>query len=438
MRLSLLLLVAATTVTAAFGCGGDAGPPTGAATGSGAGPTAGASGSGSGASSGSGAGGASSSSSSSGQGGDAPTSLEDLLQRLRDDRDGTLLEESFDSGWPVLVEEGRVVVSADAALTMVAGDFDAWAGTPLTADQGFSWGVLPDEPGARYKLTDGATFVADPWARAYAYDEFGEITLVPPVTAHLERFFQVEEPSSGLSPRTIRVWLPEGPATHVLYLHDGQNLFDPDAIWGGWKLQDTVPAGMMLVGIDNTAARMDEYTQVADDIGSGPIGGLGDDYATFIEDRVRPLITATYGEPAKVGLLGSSLGGLISLHVAYLNPSGYDFAGSMSGTLGWGSIGPHTGETMIERYQASGQQPFVVFLDSGGGGTCTDGDADGIQDDGSGSDNYCETNQMRDTLAAAGHTFDVDLFHWHEPGAPHNEAAWAARVFRPLGIFAGI
>jgi len=431
-------LVVLGAVLAFAGCGGDDDPPTGA-TGAGAGPTVGSTGSESSASSGSGDGGAaSSSSSSSGQGGEAPTSLEDLLQRLRDDRDGTLLEESFDSGWPVLVDEGRVVVSADPALTMVAGDFDAWAGTALTADQGFSWGLLPDEAGSRYKLTDGVSFVADPWARAYDYDAFGEITMVPPVTAHLERFFQVAEPASGLAPRTLRVWLPEGAPTHVLYLHDGQNLFDPDAIWGGWMLQDTVPAGMMLVGIDNTAARMDEYTQVADDIGGGPVGGLGDDYATLLEDRVRPLIAATYGEPTKVGLLGSSLGGLISLHVAYLNPTGYDFAGSMSGTLGWGSIGPHTGETMIERYEAAGQQPFVVFLNSGGGGACSDDDLDGIQDDGSGSDNFCETNQMRDTLAAAGHTFDVDLFHWHEPGAAHNEAAWAARVFRPLGIFAGL
>jgi hypothetical protein len=110
----------------------------------------------------------------------------------------------------------------------------------------------------------------------------------------------------------------------------------------------------------------------------------------------------------------------------------------MSGTLGWGSIGPHTGERMIERYADAGLLGFAVSIASGGGGPCADTDADGIQDDGTGTDNYCETLQMRDTLDAAGYVFDTDLFHWHEPGAQHNEAAWGARVFRPLQIFAGL
>ncbi len=435
MKTALLALTFSVVV---FACGGDEDPPTGAATGAGGGP-AGPSGTGTGPG---GTGGAASTSSSTGQGGEggAPlTDLEELLQRLRDDRDATLLEVSQGAGWPVLVAEGRVVVSADAGLPLVAGDFDAWAGTALTPDQGFAWGLLPDEPGARYKLTDGATYVADPWGRAYEFDQFGEITMIPPATSHLERYFQVPHPTQALEPRTVRVWVPEGAATHVVYVHDGQNLFDPSAPWGGWALQASAPAGMMLVGIDNTPARMDEYTHVADDLGGGPIGGLGDDYAALLEGSVRPLVQSQYGEAPLVGVMGSSLGGLISLHVAYANPTGYDFAASLSGTLGWGSIGPHTGETLIERYAASPVLGFVVFLDSGGNGPCSDADLDGILDDEPGaSDNFCETSQMRDTLSANGYVFDVDLHHWHEPGAPHNEAAWAARVFRPLQIFAAL
>src|SRR5206468_2286095 len=97
-----------------------------------------------------------------------------------------------------------------------------------------------------------------------------------------------------------------------------------------------------------------EYTHVADDIGNGPIGGKGDEYAALVEDVIRPLIADQYGEPAVVGTLGSSLGGLISLHIGLTYPDAYDFVGSMSGTLGWGSIGPNTGQTMIERYAAAG------------------------------------------------------------------------------------
>ena len=63
---------------------------------------------------------------------------------------------------------------------------------------------------------------------------------------------------------------------------------------------------------------------------------------------------------------------------------------------------------------------------------------DGVNDDGDNQDGYCVTLQMRDLLDELGWTFDVDLWHWWEPDAAHNEAAWAARVFRPLQDFAGL
>jgi hypothetical protein len=104
--------------------------------------------------------------------------------------------------------------------------------------------------------------------------------------------------------------------------------------------------------------------------------------------------------------------------------------------MGWGSIEQHN-PTMIERYAEAGHGQTALYLDSGGSGDCFDGDGDGIEDDDpSASDNYCENLQLRDTLAEVGYTFDEDLFHWWEPEAPHNEAAWAARVERPLSLFA--
>jgi hypothetical protein len=423
----LSALAAALALVGLVACGGESDPPTGPTTSGSGGATSTAVGSG-----GAGAGGA------SGSGGGV-SALDDLLARLRADRDGTLLAESRVHGWPVLVDEGRVVVSTDPAMNEVAGDFDAWAGTPLAADQGFAWAVVPDTDGAKYKLKSGATFTSDPWSRSYDYDQYGEISVVHATGKRFDRFFEITAASTGLEPRTVRVLVPAEPPTHVLYVHDGQNLFDPDAPWGGWDLASAAPAAMMIVGIDNTAARMDEYTQVADEISGQTVGGLGDQYADLVEDAVRPLVADVYGEPPIVGVMGSSLGGLISLHEGYRYPDRYDFVASMSGTLGWGSIGPvHTGETMIERYDAAGVLPFVVYLDSGGDGPCADSDGDGIQDDGAGTDNYCETIQMRDTMAADGWVFDQNLFHWHEPGATHDEAAWAARVYHPLEIFAAL
>lgn len=372
-----------------------------------------------------------------GNGGAPTSSLEELLVRLRADTQGTLLEESNAEGWPVHVDEGWVVVTTDSSLDSISGGFNDWMLDTLIIDDGFRYAVIESPSDDRgYKFSDGEAYQADPWSRSYAYDEFGELSLNHPGGRRLDRFRSIGD--AEIEPRTVTVLHPAEAPTHVLYLHDGQNLFAPDAFFGGWKLLDTAPAGMLLVGIDNSPARMDEYTHVADVLDGSPIGGEGDAYVAYLESAIRPLVASHYGEPAKVGVLGSSLGGLISLHAGYENPATYDFVGSMSGTLGWGSFGPHTGETMIERYEAAGVQPFVIYLDSGGDGPCEDADGDGIFDDGAGSDNYCETVQLRDVLSAQGYVFGENLHHWHEPNAPHNEAAWAARVFRPLEIFAAL
>ena len=321
----------------------------------------------------------------------------------------------------------------------MAGDHDAWAGTALTPDQGFSWAVIDVDAGDRYKFTDLVDYVPDPWARAYTYDEFGEMTLVAPPTVHFDRYFKIA--GASLGPRTVRILVPQGPATHVLYTHDGQNLFDPNAFFGGWKIQETVPPAMLVVGIDNTPARMDEYTHVPDFIGGGgDVGGLGDAYADFLQATVRPLVKKHYGEPPVVGTMGSSLGGLISFHIADHYPGEYAFAASLSGTMGWGSIGNGIhNETMIERYAAHGHQGTVLYLDSGGdGGACDDTDNDGVADDIDQGDNFCENAQLRDVLLGAGYVEDTDLVYVFSPGAQHNEAEWASRVSIPMQVFSSL
>lgn len=363
--------------------------------------------------------------------------LDALLARLDANPTAAAVAIAAEIGWPAPVGSGYLVITLDTAWKEVAGDFDGFVGQPLEVRNGYAYRVVSAAPGQKYKLKRGTEFAADPMSRSYDYDEFGEVSLIRPSSAHLERHFDVG--GDPIKPRTVRVWRPEGAVTHVLYAHDGQNLFDPNAIWGGWRLQESTPAGMMVVGIDNTDQRMNEYTHVPDEIGGGVLGGMGDAYAEFVEEVVRPLIRAEYGEPEKVGVMGSSLGGLISLHIYDRNAMDYDFVASLSGTLGWGSIGLDQ-ETMIARYTGKGVRGAYVYIDSGGNGTtCADADSDGTNDDDEGaSDNYCENKQFEAVLVNEGYVYDENFTHWWEPEAPHNEAAWAERVFRPLQIFSAL
>jgi len=55
----------------------------------------------------------------------------------------------------------------------------------------------------------------------------------------------------------------------------------------------------------------------------------------------------------------------------------------------------------------------------------------------SGNDNYCANQQLRDVLLGDGYLEGEDFTYFHEPGATHSEAAWSARLFRPLTAFFG-
>ena len=307
--------------------------------------------------------------------------------------------------------------------------------------QGFSWLELrvPDADGSGYKY--GPALTADPMARSYTWDSFGQLSYVrPPLDrARLDRWPRLE--AEGLAPRDLRIHVPAGKGPFpVLYAHDGQNLFDPGAIGGGWRLGEALAKqpDMLVVGIDNTPDRMDEYTHVYDAIVDA--GGAADQYAALIEAHIRPHIEGTYGSNGVDGLLGSSLGGLVSLVIADRQPAAWDFVASMSGTLGWGKLASDH-ELIVERWE---QPPRGVFLyvDSGGSpgaNGCEDPNGDGfVADDPDATDNYCTSREFVDRMAAAGYDWETQLVHWWEPEAPHNELAWAARVQRPLALFSAL
>lgn len=355
---------------------------------------------------------------------------------------------AWSDGWPFFDGTTTWFVHwTDGGSWALAGDVNDWTPEPMLEGDGFWYlGVEGELPaGTGYKFVGNDTdWVADPWARAYDYDAYGELSwAVPPTDApHLERWPSLE--GQDLAPRDVVVYVPAGDGPFdVLYAHDGQNLFDPAAIWGGWRLGETLPAtpNTMVVGLFNTPDRMSEYTHVDDFVLGYEFLGHGDAYAALVHEDLRPHIESVYPTSGHDGLMGSSLGGLISLHIAQTYPGEYDFVASLSGTLGWGRF-TYDNPVMQELWTAAPVDDIVVYVDSGGStgpdGICQDLDGDGFtEDDPDGSDNYCETRQFADALADHGYVWDDNLFHWHEPDAPHQENAWADRVDLPLQLFAG-
>lgn len=374
-------------------------------------------------------------------------------------------EVAYSGGFPIQ-EEGDVLFVVERPAwkqppVRVSGDFNGWDpdANPLepVSETDLYYGAIPAEAfgeRSRYKFVfeeagDG-DWLADPNARRFDHDAFGEISIVRGGTGegHLERYPDFAAILLG-NERTLRLYIPPGyeraaTATYpVLYMHDGQNLFDPAAFWGGWQLDENldglIAAGevepLIVVGMDNTMGRMDEYTHVEDEIdGTGTrYGGDAPAYLDFIVSDVKPFIDAQYRtRPGRgeTGIFGSSLGGLVSLWAAFAHGDTFSRVGGMSSTLGWGSISLNE-ETVIEIAAEAPKFDGKLYLDSGGGvsGSCTDSDGDGIWDDNpTAGDNYCETLQMAYVLLDRGYIEGTDFLYVHDPGAPHSEAAWSARV----------
>ena len=356
---------------------------------------------------------------------------------------------AWSSGWPLFDGETTwFVYPATGGSWSLAGDLNDWEPTPMEQGDGFWYLGIEGQPseGSGYKFVNGGTdWIADPWARAYRYDSYGELSLAvaPTDVPHLQRWPGLQ--GHGLAPREVVVYRPAGDGPFdVLYAQDGQNLFDPAAMWGGWRLDDTLPAtpNVMVVGVFNTPDRMSEYTHVDDSVLGYDITAWGDDYAALIHEDLRPHIEQTYPTSGTNGLLGSSLGGLISLHIAQRYAGAYDFVASMSGTLGWGRFA-YDHPTQQDLWTAAPVDDIVVYVDSGGStgpdGACQDLDGDGYpEDDPDSFDNYCENRQFADALAAHGYVWDETLFHWHALDAPHQETAWAERVSLPLQLFSEV
>ncbi|MGB7438242.1 MAG: alpha/beta hydrolase-fold protein, partial [Candidatus Acidiferrum sp.] len=226
--------------------------------------------------------------------------------------------------------------------------------------------------------------------------------------------------------RDLIVYLPPGYDAQpqrrfpVLYLHDGQNLFDGDTSFipgMDWHVGQTADQciydgkveSLIIVGIYNAGTqRLREYTPTrAPKLG----GGSANRYAKFLLQEVLPFVNSQYRVmhgPESTGIGGSSLGGLVSLYVGLSHPQAFGKIAALSPSVWWN-------QRVILRFAAAAPvQPLPrIWLDIG------TREGPRIVDD---------VERFRDVLIGKGWQLDRNLHYERVEGAEHNETAWARRV----------
>jgi predicted alpha/beta superfamily hydrolase len=231
--------------------------------------------------------------------------------------------------------------------------------------------------------------------------------------------------------RDVLVYLPRGYRSlsrrryPVLYLHDGQNVFDAATSFAGveWGMDET--AGrlikenliepLIIVAVANIGEeRVDEYAPTRGVIDAKAkrkkrSKGLAKKYARFLMDELKPYIDRKYrtNPDAKfTGLGGSSLGGLATLAIGILYPHAFSRLMVMSPSIWWDNFA-------IYRLVDSIQQkpPLKIWLDTG---TAEPG--------------WEQARELLKRLVEKGWKLPKDLQYVEAQSADHSEAAWAARV----------
>jgi predicted alpha/beta superfamily hydrolase len=216
----------------------------------------------------------------------------------------------------------------------------------------------------------------------------------------------------------LRVFLPPGYGENtlqrfpVLYMQDGQNLFFPEQAPQGkhWRVGETLELldsmclirQVIVVGV-YPRDRMNEYTRPGYEAYTR---FLADELVPWVDSRYRTLPGARH-----TAVMGSSLGGVASLHAGWSRPEVFGQVGAMSATFGYR-------DDLLARVMAERRRPLRIYLDSGWP-----------------QDNYEATRSMDAALRARGWSHGRDLLHLAFPEARHEEQAWAARAHLPFQFF---
>lgn len=278
------------------------------------------------------------------------------------------------------------------------------------------------------------------------------------------RFVDYEPyPSTAAPLRKVRVWLPPGydagERHAVLYMHDGQNLFDPaDSVaWGAWEVDRHLIAlqkagkvrPTIVVGIWNTREnRGREYLpqapvmtlpaslrdQVASASSNGETAPMSDAYLRFLVEDLKPFIDRTYRTRAgreDTFIMGSSMGGLVSLYALASYPQIFGGAGCLS--THWpmttnGKLMVPTLDPRVEQIAQAYREWLAAKLPAAGAHKLYfdhgDMELDSV---------YPPFQAKVDELVRRkGYREGVDWITRAFPGTAHNEKVWRARLDIPL------
>lgn len=206
----------------------------------------------------------------------------------------------------------------------------------------------------------------------------------------------------------------------VLYMQDGQNLFDPETSYvkgKPWRMDQAAEVSiregraepLIIVGINHAGERrVDEYTPTKD---AKRKGGKALQYLQALVQDIKPFIDSTYRTlpcAHNTGIGGSSLGGLLALYAGLEFPDIFGKVSAMSPSAWWD-------KRMIVRkvHDVQPKPRLSIWLDMG-----TKEGIDVLED----------VRKLRDAFESRGWILDGDLKYTEAKNAIHDETSWAARV----------
>lgn len=265
------------------------------------------------------------------------------------------------------------------------------------------------------------------------------------VTGNLKRHERVN--SKFVDPRNVDVWLPPGYEQNksqrfpVVYMHDGQNLFDPKLSFTGvdWGVDETMTRLIaedkireaIVVGVWNTPKRFAEYmpqkpvaqstVQLLKDIPASRVSQIvSDNYLKFLVTELKPFIDSTYRtleDRKDTFIIGSSAGALISIYAIAEYPKIFGGAGGIS--THW-----PVGDGVVIEYLRN------HLPDPGGHKFYFDFGTETLD---AGYEPY--QGKMDEVMRKAGYREGKNWITRKFAGDEHSERAWRKRVDVPLTFF---